>query len=275
MSSSSASRRAMVGMLVVAVLAAAFWVLALSPKREQANSLATEVEQQQATLSEAQAKVAEATAARGEFSSDYRQLVALGKAVPASDETASLLVGVSRIADRAGVRFQGLHLTSEGSTESEAGSEVASEVSAASAVPAAATLPPTEAEAALLPLGATIGSAGLGVMPYTLDFTGSFFQVAGFIQGVDSLIHTGESAVGIDGRLITVDGFSLVPDTTLGFPKLNATFSVTTYIVPPDQGITAGATATSPATTPASTEAAPATGTGTGTPSSYTTESAR
>jgi Tfp pilus assembly protein PilO len=258
-------------MLVVAVLAAAFWVLALSPKREQASSLATEVEQQQAALSEAQAKVAEATAARGEFSSDYRQLVVLGKAVPANDETASLLVEVNRIADRAGVRFQGLHLSSEGSSESEATSEVASEVSASTAVPASATLPPTEAEAALLPLGARIGSAGLGVMPYTLNFTGSFFQIGDFIQGIDSLIHTGKSTVGIDGRLITVDGFSLVPDSTVGFPTLTANFSVTTYIVPPDQGITAGATSTSPASTPASTEAPSATGT----PSSYTTESAR
>jgi Tfp pilus assembly protein PilO len=271
MSSSSASNRAIVGMLVIAVLAAGFWILALSPKREQASSLATEVEQQQSSLSEAQAKVAEATTARREFSGDYRQLVVLGKAVPANDETASLLVEVNRIADRAGVRFQALHLNSEGSSESEIGSEVASEVSASSAVPTAATLPPTEAEAALLPLGARIGSAGLGVMPYTLNFTGSFFQVADFIQGVDSLIHTGKSAVGIDGRLITVDGFSLVPNTVLGFPKLTANFSVTTYIVPPDQGITAGATATSPATTPASSEVTPTTGT----PSSYTTESAR
>jgi len=257
-------------MLIVAVLAAGFWILALSPKRQQASDLASEVEKQQTALSEAQSRVAEATVARTDFSSDYRQLVVLGKAVPANDETASLLVEVNRVADRAGVRFESLQLDAESGEESTA-TTVAPEASSTSAVPAASTIPPTEAEAALLPLGATIGSAGLGIMPYNLAFTGSFFQVADFIHGIDSLVHTGKSEVGVDGRLMTLDGFSLTEDSHAGFPDLTANFAVTTYLVPPDQGVTAGATEASPAT-PASTEAAPTT---TGTPSSYSTESPR
>jgi Tfp pilus assembly protein PilO len=271
MATSSATNKAIAGMLVVALLAAVFWILLLSPKRQQASDLAGEVETQQTALSEAESRVAEATAARAEFSSDYRQLVVLGKAVPASDETASLLVEVNRIADRAHVRFESLQLDAESGEETEGAPTVASEASATSAVPAAATTPPTEAEAALLPLGATIGSAGLGVMPYNLAFTGSFFHVADFIHGIDSLIHAGNSQVAVDGRLVTLDGFSLTEDPKAGFPDLTANFAVTTYLVPPDQGITAGATPTSPAV-PASTEPP----TTTGTPSSYsTTEAAR
>jgi Tfp pilus assembly protein PilO len=257
-------------MLIVAALAAAFWILALSPKHEKADKLGGEVEQQEAALAQAQSQVAEAVAARREFSSDYRQLVVLGKAVPANDDTASLLVEVSRIADRAGVTFKSLDLSSGGGSEGEEPAEVAPTASPTTAVPAATTLPPTEAEAALLPLGATIGSAGLGVMPYSLAFTGSFFQVADFIQGIDSLIKIDKSNVGVDGRLVTLDGFSLTRDPNGSFPSLAANFSVTTYLVPPGQGVTAGATPTSPAV-PASTEA----GTTTGTPSSYSTESAR
>ncbi len=257
-------------MLVVAVLAAAFWILALSPKHQQASDLSAEIESQQAALAEAQSRVAEATVAKTEFSSDYRQLVVLGKAVPATDETASLLVDVNRIADRAHVRFESLQLNAESGEEAGAAASVASEASATSAVPTAATTPPTEAEAALLPLGATIGSAGLGVMPYSLAFTGSFFHVADFIHGIDSFVHAGKSEVGVDGRLITLDGFSLTESPKAGFPDLTANFAVTTYLVPPDQGVTAGATPTSPAV-PASTEAT----TTTGTPSSYSTESAR
>jgi Tfp pilus assembly protein PilO len=268
-SSSSASSKAIVGMLVVAVLAAGFWILALSPKRQQAGNLAVEVEEQQTALAEAQGRVTEATAARADFSSDYRQLVVLGKAVPANDETASLLVELNHVADRAGVRFESLQLNSEGGEEAAAAS-LAPEASSTSAVPTAATVPPTEAEAALLPLGATIGSAGLGVMPYSLAFTGSFFQIADFIHGIDSLVHTGKSEVGVDGRLVTLDGFSLTEDSNAGFPELTANFSVTTYLVPPDEGVTAGASPTSPAIT-ASTEAP----TTTGTPSSYSTETAR
>jgi Tfp pilus assembly protein PilO len=269
MSTSTSSNKAIIGMVVVAVLAAAFWILLLSPKREQASELASEVEQEQAALVQAQSQVAEATTAREEFPSDYRQLVTLGKAVPANDESASLLVELNHVADHSGVSFDSLQLsTNGGETAPVAG--LASEASATSAVPAASTIPPTEAEAALLPLGATIGSAGLGVMPYNLTFSGKFFQVADFIHGVDSMVHTGKSEVGVDGRLVTLDGFSLTEASEEGSNELEASFAVTTYLVPPDQGLTAGATATSPAT-PAQT-AAPTT---TGTPSSYSTESAR
>ena len=121
-------------------------------------------------------------------------------------------------------------------------------------MPAAATVPPTEAAASLLPLGATIGPAGLGVMPYSLNFSGNFFQVADFIKGIDSLVKTGEAEVAVDGRLVTIDGFSLqraTPKQRLPAAS-NANFSVTTYLTPPEPGLTAGATPTAPApvTTP-------------------------
>lgn len=84
-------------------------------------------------------------------------------------------------------------------------------------------------------------------MPYSLTFSGSFFNIADFIQGVDSLVHTGHSNVRATGRLVTLDGFALNGATGGGFPKLDANFTVTTYLVPPSQGVTAGATPTAPA----------------------------
>ena len=41
---------------------------------------------------------------------------------------------------------------------------------------------------------------------------------------------------------MTIDGFSLTGDPLRGFPRVQADFSVTTYLVPPEQGISAGAT---------------------------------
>ena len=99
-----------------------------------------------------------------------------------------------------------------------------------------APAPPTEVAASLLPLGATIGPAGLGVMPYDLIFTGSFSHVADFIKGIDALVHTSNAKVEVDGRLITLDGFALNAANS-GFPNLEATFAVTTYLVPPGQGV--------------------------------------
>jgi Tfp pilus assembly protein PilO len=268
----SDSTRTIVAILAVVALAILFWVVLISPKRDEASKLATEVEGLQATLAQSQQEVATAEAARRDFPKNYKQLVVLGQAVPAGDETASLLVELNRIAKRSKVKFESITLgTANGSatTETEASAPVEGATSAAS---------PTEAEAALLPLGATIGPAGLGVMPYDLTFTGSFFRVADFIEGIDSLLSTSEGTVAVDGRLVTLDGFSLI-EGEKGFPYLKANFSVTTYVVPPGQGVTAGATPAGPEEAEAGTteEAAPEgetseEGTTEGTPSSSTEE---
>ena len=183
----------------------------------------------------------------------------LGKAVPAGDESASLLIQLNHIARSSKVRFQSLAVGAsdgseatepaappeaepEGEAEGETSEQPAPEE--ATSVPAAVTA--TESTAASLPIGATVGPAGLNVLPYDLTFTGSFFHVADFIHGIDSLIHTGGSDLAVDGRLVTLNGFVLTP-STVGFPQLESNFSVTTYLVPSNQGITAGATPTEPA----------------------------
>lgn len=244
----SSSNLIVVAVLGLVALGIAFWALALSPKREEAAKLAEQVEQVEASLSQHQAEIATAEEARKDFAAEYQRLVVLGKAVPGDDDTASLLVQVNRISANAGVRFSNLQLSGGGgSSEGEVSSAPAPEGS--SAQPASAT----EVAAATLPLGATIGPAGLGVMPYTLTFEGSFFAIADFIKGLDSLVATQKEEVVVDGRLLTVDGFSLTADEKVGFPALDATFSVTTYLTPPGEGVTGGASPESPGAT----EAAP------------------
>ncbi len=251
----SSSNRLIASILVVTALAIGFWMLALGPKREEADKLSSQAGQLQVTLSEAESKAAEATAARQEFPADYRRLVVLGQAVPAGDETSSLLVQLASTAAHAGVNFDSIQLEGSGETTAAAPApEAPATPSPTGAVPTASTVPPTEAAASLLPLGASIGTAGLGVMPYSLTFGGNFFQIADFIKGIDSLVHTGsKSNIGVDGRLVTLDGFALNPEgeeEATGPQKssaLKATFSVTTYVTPPSQGITAGATASAPA----------------------------
>jgi hypothetical protein len=88
-------------------------------------------------------------------------------------------------------------------------------------------------------------------MPYSLNLKGNFFQIAHFIGAIDSLVRSG-SAMKVDGRLITINGFSLSAGGGEGggsgaAPELQANFSVTTYLTPPGQGITAGATPAAPA----------------------------
>lgn len=239
----SSSNKLIVAILLVAALAVGFWMVLLGPKREEAKKLSAEAGQLEASVSEARGRLTQAEAARRAFPADYRQLVVLGKAVPQGDETSSLLVELSKVSENARVRFNSITLE-EGSGGEESAAPAAAESSA--------TVPPSEAAAALLPLGAAIGPAGLGVMPYNLKFSGSFFHVADFIAGIDSLVKT-SGQIGVDGRLITLSGFALTENLDRKFPYLDANFAVTAYVTPPGQGITAGATGAEPA--PVSTEA--------------------
>lgn len=232
------------GMVVVAAIAIAFWMLLLSPKRDEVSKLEGQVSQLEASLSEHESEVATAEEARKEFSADYEHLVVLGKAVPSEDETASLLVQINHIADATGVRFQTLNLDSTGEGEEEA---------EAASVPSGESISPTEASASLLPLGAKVGPAGLAVMPYSLTFQGDFFKVADFIKGLDSLVKTTNEEVGVNGRLITINGFSLQENPDAKFPMLQANFSVTTYLTPPAAGPPAGAAPEGPSSVPAAT----------------------
>lgn len=244
--------------LVVVALAIAFWMLLLSPKRDEAARLGKQIEGVEASLATHRAEVATAEEARRSFPVDYQRLVVLGKAVPGGDETASLLVQLNGIARRAHVSFNDLSLNSEGgSGEEEAPSATSSGGTLVSA---------TEAAASLLPLGASVGPAGLAVMPYTLTFEGNFFQIADFLKGLDSMVASHSEKVAVDGRLITINGFLLSPEEGEGeeaqgggSPTLTATFSVTTYLTPPSQGLTGGATPTAPGE-PAATPAAATTG---------------
>jgi Tfp pilus assembly protein PilO len=239
-------------MLVVAAAAIAFWTLLLSPKRNEAAQLSQQIAGLTSSVDSARGELAQATAARRSFPTAYHQLVELGQ---------SLLIELETIAVASGVEFDDIQLEGEGEAAPAAvappapTSEATSSTSS-TGTPAAATIPPTEVEASLLPLGASIGSAGLAVMPYSLDVQGGFFQIAHFIGAVDSLVKSG-TAMKVDGRLITINGFSMSAGTAEangsgGPTELQANFSVTTYLTPPGQGVTAGATPTEPAAEPTS-----------------------
>ncbi len=242
----NSSNRTIVGVVVLVVLAGVFWTQLLSPKRDEVKKLDAQAEQVKTSLAQHESEIAEAEAAKKEFPVAYQHLVVVGKAVPGGDETASLLVQMNRIADSAGGTFSNIKLSASGG-----GEEAAAPVAGGSEEPAS----PTEVAASLLPLGATVGTAGLAVMPYTVTFDGNFFQVADFIKGLDSLVKTKGNAVVVDGRLVTINGFSLASPPNSGFPALQGSFALTTYLTPPEAEAAAGEAAPE---TPETGEATPA-----------------
>jgi Tfp pilus assembly protein PilO len=247
----------------LAALAAAFYMMVLSPKRQEAAKLADEVAQLEASVAVQEQAVAFAEQAKQNFDSYLTHLVILGKAVPEQADSASLLVQISQIAADAKVDFQAISLAEGGGTAgaapappapvstapTEGAATVAPTTTDATAGTAAAPVAPaTEAVAASLPIGSAVGAAGYPTLPYDLTFRGRYDEVADFIQGVDELVdmHDG-GQFAVDGRLVTIDGFTLHRDERFPFPTIEASFRVTTYVIPIGQGLTAGASPTAPA----------------------------
>jgi Tfp pilus assembly protein PilO len=262
--------RAIVAGGAVFALLAALYFLMLAPKREEAGKLDEELAALQQQIDEQEQVAAFAEEARQGFPEQYGKLVVLGKAVPEQADSASMLVQLSSIASRSNVVFRGVTLAEGGGAPPAAppppppaegeGGEAAPEASSqptATEVPA----PATEAVAANLPIGSTVGAAGLPVLPYAMKFSGGFFDVGRFIGGVDNLIGTqNDGEVAVDGRLMTIDGFALKGGGAAPNAPLQTVLAVTTYVTPSDQGLTLGASPTAPAplspgqpqTTPAS-----------------------
>jgi Tfp pilus assembly protein PilO len=251
-------------------LAAAFWLLILSPKRSESSELETKADQLRSSISAAEATVAVGEQARKDFAGNYQQLVVLGKAAPEDDDQSSVIYDLARLTNRNHLNFHEFALASTGDTAVAAapppaptdtastdGSTSETTTDGATTETAATTpAPATEASAAALPIGATVGTAGLPIMPYSFNFRGEFFKLADFISDVDGQVLTDDKGrPDVHGRLMTIDGFAFGPDPDLGYPQIEGQFAMTTYVVPPEQGIAAGATPTGPA--PATT--APAT----------------
>lgn len=254
----SSDRTILIGVGILALIGA-FMVLVLMPKRNEASKLQEQVSSAQTAVDQAEQQLQVATEARKTFPSNYHRLVVLGKAVPSGDDTSSLLVQLGSVAKKTGVQFRGIELAKDGAgappppppagnaaTEAKPEGGESKDSSTATPVSQAAAVP-TEAAAASLPIGATVGSAGLPVLPYKLSFVGDFFKVADFIDGIQDLVNPKADHVTVSGRLLTMDGFSLSRDNKVGFPKLKVSFAVTSYMTPAEEGLTAGASPTAPA----------------------------
>lgn len=287
------SERAIIFGVAVAALAIGFYLLALGPKRDKASELGNQISDLHASISTAEQQASYGEQARKAFPRFYGRMVVLGKAVPAESDTASMLVQLNSIADRSKMDFREISL-SQGATGTGTSSAAATpsapttpttgtaptssgtattpssttattpasgESSGTTATAASTPAPATEASAATLPIGAVVGSAGLPTLPYSLKLNGTFFDVANFIGGLDGLVKPVDDSgtqLSPDGRLFTVNGFSLKGGTPGSSPTLEGTFLVTTYATG-DQGLTAGASPSGPApVSPDSAQAQPA-----------------
>jgi hypothetical protein len=264
------SDRTILFVLPLIALAIGFYLLVLAPKQREAGELQDRIDSLSAEVAAAENEIDSAEAARAAFPRNYADLVKLGTAVPEDDDQATLIHDLNEMGVENELNFQSFEIPSDAaaataptattppatgttteSTESTTESSGDTESTESSTTTATTTTPaaPTEATAATLPIGATVGPAGLPVTPYTLEYFGRFFDMAGLFGDLDARVEVNEDGTKpvSRGRLMTVDGFSMTADPIEGFPSVATEIAVTTYMVPADQGIAAGATPTGPA----------------------------
>jgi hypothetical protein len=246
---------------VVAVAAlGGFWFLALSPKRDDAKALDGKIASAQQRLQTAQQAANQAQGAKNAYRKDYAAVARLGAAVPSDDNTATLLYQLQSASSGARVDLRTFSVTG-GATSSANSTPAASSASSTSpgasasgsSTSTSASAAATQAATATLPPGASVGTAGFPTMPFEFTFQGSFAEMQDLLRSIHGFVRVKGEDVAVSGRLLTVNGISLIPTT---FPQVKAKIVATAFLLPANQSATpavqAGATQSSTSTTTSS-----------------------
>jgi Tfp pilus assembly protein PilO len=224
-------RIVIVALATLAILAAV-WLLAISPEREQAAKLETQVSAASAQLATAESQVADARGAQSRYAAAYASVVSLGKAVPPSQEVPALIYQLDQASNQKQVEFASI-VSGSGGGSSTAGA------------------------------AAAVAGAGFTAMPFTFVFNGTYADLYHLFQQLNRYTVQTASGVQVSGRLLTIQGVKLTPIVNTAAAQsshkssaeeLSGTITATAYVLPAGQGLTGGATATSPtgATAPVS-----------------------
>jgi hypothetical protein len=213
-----------VGVIVVLGVA---WLLVVSPEKDKASKLGSQVSAAQSQLQTAEGELADAHSAQTQYAAAYASVVRLGKAVPASQEVPSLIYQLAQASNTKKVEFDSIVAGTGGSSSS--------------------TITP-----------ASITPAGFTQMPFTFIFNGTFFDLERLLHRVDAFtVQSSAGTLHVSGRLLTIQSVKLVPKTEGSSSSnqkaknlpLTGTITATAYVLPASQGLTGGATSSSPSST--------------------------
>ncbi|MGE5700886.1 MAG: hypothetical protein ACM3VU_00570, partial [Arthrospira platensis] len=172
------------GIAALAVVGAV-WMLAVSPARKEASTLAGEVASVQGQLAGVKQELAGASQVRAHYNSAYTSLVTLGKAVPTGDEVPGLMYAIDQAANHKKVQFTSI------SSGSGAGGHSSSSSASSSAASAAQ-------------------SVGLHQMPFTFTFSGSYQDLCRLLLQLESFTaQVRDGALRVSGRLLTIQSIAL------------------------------------------------------------------
>jgi hypothetical protein len=221
--------------VVVLVVLAGGYLMAVSPERHQAESAQAQVQSARQQLEAAQTLAATGRSAQRRYTAAYSSVVSLGKAVPPSEEVPSLIYELQQVSHQRSVEFNSITAGAAGASGS--------------------TATPTAATAAAVPTGFT-------KMPFTFVFKGSFEGLSHLLGQIDGFaLRTTAGQVTVSGRLLTIQGTDITVENAgnssskSGPAALTATITATAYVLPASESLTGGATPIGPSAASAASSA--------------------
>jgi hypothetical protein len=281
--------------LVPIVVLIAYWFLLLGPKRDDLKTARDEQHTAESARDQAVAQANQLEKARQSFAADYAAVVRLGKAIPDTIDSPSLLVQLDRASKGTHIDFNTITFGARGTAAIPAattqGPAQPGGNAAAGGAPAATGLgrateaagnTVTQANQASTAAGGTTDTtattstttttgtaapattnATLDSVALTFNFTGTYFDLADFFHRLKRFVYVANNQVFVRGRLLTIDTLTFAPAAGTGTGSsasgnLTATMGGTVYLSPKGQGTTGGATPQGPAGTDTTTSTAPA-----------------
>lgn len=236
-------------MIIPVVVLVAYWFLILGPKRDDLKSARDSQRSAEAARDQAVAQAAQLEKARQTFAADYAAVVRLGKAIPESADSASLLVQLDRASNGTQIDFDSVNFgeratalaptatttsttqapaqpggnaaaggapaqTAPGGAVESAGNAVnqGNQASTAADTASGGTTTTTTTTATTGPEAPpSTTNASLDTVALTFNFSGSYFDLADFFHRIKRFVYVANNQIFVRGRLLTIDALSFAP----------------------------------------------------------------
>ena len=226
-------RLALIGISTLAVLGLV-WLMLVSPERKEASSLSSQITQAHEQLAKAETEATTARAAQSRYAAAYASVVKLGKAVPPSEEVPALIYQLAQASNQKNVEFNSI----------TAGGAAGGAAPPAAGAAAAAGPPEVFTQ-----------------MPFTFVFNGSFADLYHLFRQLDqATARTASGELHVSGRLLTLQGLKLQPESEKTGGQLTGTITATAYVLPAASSASTGGSSSTPPGTAGAASATPASG---------------
>jgi Tfp pilus assembly protein PilO len=194
--------RIAIGVVLLLVVVAGYYLLALKPEQNKGNALSAAIAVQQKTLAQEQQEYAVGRAAQASLQADAGQWAALRLAVPPQSNIPGLLRTLERNADAVHVNMQAITLSG--------------------AAPAAGPVTP--------------GASAATPVPIQLTFAGGYTALNNLVRRLDSLVVVSGGTVHATGPLLSISAVSLTGGSGLTVQLTATIYQLTAPTTAPTGG---------------------------------------